>query len=274
MRLIAMDYNELERLGKAIAQSGSCGAETDAQGVLVAMDCQAKQVTPLEWSCKYNMIGGKISLAADAMLAEFQLRGGTWDVEERSETRAAATFRIDDREYSNEFTIERAKRNGFTVGRNGKPNHNWESKPENMLWARLISDSMRVIAPAIVAGLYTPGDLDDLPVAEERGKPIDPEVAAEKLQAPVEAKPEPQPEPKPEADGKPEAEPEADSDVDYSICPIGKPGTTKGVAWSELTDAHLAQALKLKDEVLPQPYKDAVKDEMERRQAASEGSDE
>jgi hypothetical protein len=108
----------------------------------------------LEISRTFNVVKGKLSMKADAMLAGFRERGGKHFVIERSAKRAAARFVYDGNDVTEEYTIEDARREGLA----GSPQY--QLRPKNMLWARLVSNTVRFLAPEVVHGLYTPEEVE------------------------------------------------------------------------------------------------------------------
>jgi hypothetical protein len=156
------DMSSIQELGRAIALSGMFGCERVEQGVVFALQCMAERKPPLEMAKSYHLIKGKLSKRADAMLADFRRAGGKWVWEDLKNTdKQAAKVDFEGQTYSVAYTMAEAAKAGLV-----KAGGNWEKFPANMLRARLVSETLRAIAPEIVQGAYTPEEIenfDDLP---------------------------------------------------------------------------------------------------------------
>ncbi len=103
---------------------------------------------------KIHVIKGVPTLAAEVMLALFKARGGR--AQERKSTTESCTwwFRHPNwDEHIETYTIEDARREGLLE------RDQWRKMPRKMLRWRAISGGLKVVAPEIVAGLYTPEEL-------------------------------------------------------------------------------------------------------------------
>jgi hypothetical protein len=162
-------------MGVAFCQSGLFGAQNVHQGHVLALACLVEKRNPLELARTYHMIEGKLSMRADAMQAEFERRGGEIQWVDFGDTGERATAKFTYKKHKNleiSFTIQEAQR-----ARLVKPDSNWAKSPGPMLRARLISKAVRILAPGIVAGTYTPEELNGgLP---EEAEPDRVTVAAE-----------------------------------------------------------------------------------------------
>lgn len=156
--------------GQVLARSRMFGCESPEQGQVFALALLCENMTPIEIARKYHIIQGRLTKRADAMLAEFREAGGRHRVIERT-SEVAEIELIDKQGQSNRFrlTFEEVKGEKFPYQKDGKTlKDNW-STPRGrmqMLWARVVSDGVRCVAPEIVAGTYTPEEVRDLsPVA-------------------------------------------------------------------------------------------------------------
>jgi hypothetical protein len=151
----------IEKLGEMIAFSGLFGCSKKEQGQVLAMQCLTEGKPPLELAKTYHMIDGKLSMKADAMLAKFQLSGGkvTWKV--RTNEKVTAVFEHRNQSVEIQHTLEEHTASGVAVGPNGKLKDNWRKFPRQMLTARCISEGVRLLAPEIVFGVYTPEEQSD-----------------------------------------------------------------------------------------------------------------
>ncbi len=176
--LLIQNMNDLARVAKMVAASGLFGVRDPNQAGTLIWLALSENIPPARAFLEYYVVDGKPALKADAMLARFQRAGGTVEWHERSNERASATFRHPQGgEITVTWTLEDAKRAGLLrPTRSGKPS-NWERYPRQMLKARVISEGVRTIYPAVVTGMYTPeevGDFDD--ARPERPIPVEAEV--------------------------------------------------------------------------------------------------
>ncbi len=151
----------VEQFGKSIADSGMFGCKNAQQGQVLAMTCICEGITPTDFCKQYHIIEGKISMRADAMLANFRKAGGRHRWLEIGDEGQRATLELS---YDNEtitvaYSIDQARKAGLV-----KDKSNWDKDPGSMLRARCISRGIRMIAPEIVAGVYAPEDLGEEPI--------------------------------------------------------------------------------------------------------------
>ena len=147
-----------QELGKAFAASGMFGCEKVEQGTILALACMAERKTPFEIMRTYHLIGGKLAMRADAMLAAFRKLGGKVTWKQYDDAGAKAVFKMDENDLELSFLIEDAKRAGFIPA---KPGSGWTKHPGAMMRARLISMAVRMLCPEAVAGTYTPEEVSD-----------------------------------------------------------------------------------------------------------------
>ena len=228
---------ELESAGKLLAQSGMFGVQNAAAGFVIAATCKQQGISLLEFRRTYHIVDGNPSMRSDAMLAEFRKRGGKCRILANDTKEAKAEFEFEGLKKVFAFTIEDAKRIGDCYKGDGKTmKYNWTKRPEDMLWARLVSRTLRRLCPEIVAGLYTPEEISDFdePKATANATP--------KSKVMPKAKPEPK---------TIDVEPEQEPGPDYTVCPIdyddylNKP-------WTEFEREQLEKAL---ESDLPNEYK-------------------
>jgi hypothetical protein len=130
--------------------------KTPDQALALMLISQAEGTHPVLAARDYHIIQGRPTLKADSMLARFMTCGGTvkWTsytddkVEGIFDHPQGGTVTVD-------WTFERAKKAGLT----GKDI--WKSYPRQMLRARVISEGIRTVYPGVVAGIYTPEEVDD-----------------------------------------------------------------------------------------------------------------
>lgn len=117
---------------------------------------QAEGRHPGTVAAEYHIIQGRPALKADAILARFQSAGGKVEWKDYQDTKVSGTFShpaggslyVD-------WDMERAK----AAGLGGKDN--WKKYPRQMLRARVISDGVRGVYPAVLQGFYTPEEVQD-----------------------------------------------------------------------------------------------------------------
>lgn len=176
----------IQTLGNAIAESGMFGASNDSQGMIIALQCMSENKPPLEMAKTYHIIKGKLTKRADAMHAEFKQAGGKFRFEDiKNPTVQKAIVNYEDyKDFKVEYSIDDAKSAGVY---NTKADSPWQRTPAAMLRARLISETLRAIAPEIVTGVYTP---------EEASQFDEPTTVSQPKPKAAPAKAEPKPEPK------------------------------------------------------------------------------
>jgi hypothetical protein len=214
----------VERFGTMIAKSRMFGCENEAQGQVLAMACLAERQNPIAIKRTYHIIDGNLSMRSDAMLAELRNRGGKHKVLKRTEDEASIEVTFNGETLVESLTWAEAQNEAWPYAKDGKTlKKNWRTPRarRQMLWARVVSEAVRTIAPEVIAGVYTPeevGDYDDQaeaargPVnvdqlmretAAKAGEPIDAEYTVVDEQ-PQQTQPEStvqEPEPAAEASG-------------------------------------------------------------------------
>ncbi len=217
------DLAGVEKLGEIIHKSCLCGATNPKQGEMIATTCIMEGITPMEFTRTYDIIQNRLSMKADAKMAKFQQKGGTWTIVEASAKRACALFTYKANvDVKFEFTIEEAKDAKICFdGGGSKMKTNWARFPKNMLWARMTSNAVRMLCPEINFGIHTPEEVQDF-----TSKPMV-EVSEVLEQA------------------KELAIVEEDFDkecIDYTVCPFG---SNKGVKWDAFSKEQLEKLLSL-----------------------------
>ena len=164
--------DDILRLGTAFERSGMFGCKEQGQGAVLVMTCLSENISPLRFTQTYHIIHNNVSMRADAMLARFVERGGKYKIIERSNTKAAAKFEKDGNVLDTEFGIEEARERHLTTSKNdGTEKDSWKYNPKQMLWARLVSDSVRALDPGVNCGTYTPEEISDFGDANVREIP-------------------------------------------------------------------------------------------------------
>lgn len=151
----------IEKMGEMIWGSGMFGCVKPEQGMVLAMTCLAEGKAPLELAKTYHIIEGKLTMRSDAMLGRFLSSGGKvkWLVRNNEEVKALWSH--DGSEIEIGVTVEEMKANGVALSFKGGLKDNWRKFPRQMLTARCISEAVRLLAPQIVSGIYTPEEVQD-----------------------------------------------------------------------------------------------------------------
>jgi len=151
--------------GHVLARSRMFGCDSVEQGQVFALALLCENMTPIEIAKKYHIIQGRLTKRSDAMLAEFREAGNRHRIVERTSEVAEIELISKDGESNKfRFTFEEAQQEKFPFGKDGKTlKDNWATPRGRMqmLWARVVSDGIRCVAPEIVAGTYTPEEMRD-----------------------------------------------------------------------------------------------------------------
>lgn len=173
----------IERMGEMIWASGMFGCVKPEQGMVLAMQCLAEGKAPLELAKTYHIIEGKLTMRADAMLGRYLTTGGKVKWLVRSDTEVRAVWSKDGNDVELSSTLEEFKNNGIALSAKGGLKDNWRKFPKQMLTARNVSEAVRLLAPQIISGIYTPEEVSDF---SSQDKPLPKPVEYQR----VETKPE------------------------------------------------------------------------------------
>ena len=171
----------LEKLGNWFARSGMYGVEKVEQGIVLGLHCVSQKKDPLDLVRTHHMIGGRLSMRADAMLAGYRERGGRVKWVQFDDEAAVADWTFEGETTRIGFTMEEAQKANL-VRKSGP----WLLQPAAMLRARCISKAIRMLAPEVNCGFYSPEEVQDMvpaPVVEAKAlfaKPAKAEVIERK----------------------------------------------------------------------------------------------
>lgn len=165
MQLVTFGVADIQAMAAAVAKSRLFGLD-EAQAFTLMLLAQSEGTHPIKAVQRYHVIQGRPAMKADAMLADFQRLGGTveWLTESDDREKCEAVFRHPVHA-PNGKTIRFGMNDAKAAGLAGKDI--WKQYPASMMRARVVSIGIRMIAPGIVAGLYTPEEVGDF------GKPIE-----------------------------------------------------------------------------------------------------
>jgi hypothetical protein len=175
---------ELEVMANHIVKSGLFGLRKTEEAVALMLVAQAEGRHPGTVAAEYHIIQGRPALKADAILARFQSAGGKVEWSEYTDECVSGTFshpaggslKVD-------WDMNRAKAAGLGT------KDNWKKYPRQMLRARVISDGVRGVYPAVLQGFYTPEEVQDFAPSTSAPAPAPAIVPAKKAKK-VEPEPE------------------------------------------------------------------------------------
>ena len=147
---------DMQTMAEALARSGLFGMKRPEEALALMIVAQAEGRHPGSVAAEYHIIQGRPALKADAMLARFQQAGGKVAWDQYTDACVSAVFTHEAGGSAKiEWTMDRAKKAGLT----GKDN--WTKYPRQMLRARVISEGVRTVFPAVCVGVYTPEEVQD-----------------------------------------------------------------------------------------------------------------
>lgn len=151
--------DSFDRLADALCKSGF-GLKDKAQAFALMAIAQSEGIHPARAAMEYHIIKGKPSLKAEAMLARFQKAGGIVEWIKREDDIVSAKFsHPSSSPLEVSWDTKRAIK-AQLLNQNDK-NSNWNKYPRQMLTARVISEGIRAVYPAVLVGFYTPEEIKD-----------------------------------------------------------------------------------------------------------------
>jgi hypothetical protein len=149
--------SDMTVMADSIVKSGFYGFKTKEQVMAVMLVAQAENKHPASVVQEYDIIQGKPALKSQAILARFQLSGGSVQWDEVTPKKVKGTFKHPQGgSLTVEWTIEMARQAGIYREGSG-----WSKYPEDMLRARVISRAVRSIYPACILGHYATEEVMD-----------------------------------------------------------------------------------------------------------------
>lgn len=265
-QLPVANMQDIAVAGELVAKSGMLGARNAAEGFIVVSTCLQEGISFLKFNELYNVIAGRIAMRSEAMLAKLLELGGEYEVLSRTSEEASLKLKFKTAVFTSTLTWAEAQNEKYTRQKDGKTlKENWSTprRRSQMLWARAVSDGVRVVCPLATQGTYTPEEVMDFDdainvtsTAEASAAPKTlpmPTVAVAPAEAPQLSKPPQPPPPAPPAmppinshpvpGETPFDTPPAKPSVDYSICRA--PGMFQGKPWCEVPVDQLKLALNI-----------------------------
>lgn len=157
-------YQQMERMAATVAKSGLFGMKTQEQALSLMLLSQAEGIHPMIAVRDYHIIQGRPSLKTDTMLARFQAAGGKVEWHALTDAKAEATFsHPQGGSVRLSWDMERAKKAQLDQ------RDNWKNYQRAMLRSRLISEGIRTVFPGVIAGAYTPEEIEAIETVEPAG---------------------------------------------------------------------------------------------------------
>ena len=154
---VAIPYQEMEKMATVIANSGLFGVKNPVQALALMLVAASEGLHPATAARDYHVIQGRPALKSDAMLAKFQAAGGKVEWHAYGADTCTATFsHPQGGKVTIKWTFEMAKAAGLTV------KDVWKQYPRAMLRARVISEGIRTVYPAVLCGMYAPEEVRDM----------------------------------------------------------------------------------------------------------------
>lgn len=158
--LVPLD--QMQMMAAAVAKSGLFGAKTPEQALTIMMLAQAEGRHPMSAAKDYDIINGKPSKKAEAMLRDFLAAGGRVEWHKYADDGAEATFSHDSGG-SVRVSWDKARMTQAKIS-----NAEMYSKyPRAMYRSRCISEGVRTVYPGATGGLYVP---DEVRAMKDMGK--------------------------------------------------------------------------------------------------------
>jgi hypothetical protein len=149
-------FSDQERMAKTIAKSGLFGLKDEVAVLALMAVAQAEGRHPASVAKDYHLIQGRPALKADAMLARFQQAGGKVEWTKYTDDEVRGVFsHPQGGSLELAWTLAQARAIGLAT------KDNWKLYPRAMLRARVISEGIRSVYPAVIVGEYTPEEVQD-----------------------------------------------------------------------------------------------------------------
>ena len=168
-----MAFGDMERLADAIAKSNLFGLRTREQALVLMMISHAEGRHPALAARDYDVISGRPSKKAEAMLRDFLQAGGRVEWHALSDEIADATF-THPQGGSARIAWDMARATKAQLAGNA----NYKKFPRQMLRSRVVSEGVRTVYPLATSGLYVPEE-----VADFNGHTIEADKPSEARQA-------------------------------------------------------------------------------------------
>lgn len=177
--LVHLSIDQIEHVALRAAHSGQFGFAKPEQAFMAVLAGQEIGIGPFAAVNGIHIISGKPVVGAN-VLARLVKSSGKYDyrITKHDETECViAYFEGGDHVGDSRFTIKMAERAGLAGGAN------WKKTPENMLFARAMSNGVKWFCPDVTAGpFYVEGEIPDEPAAKP-APPRDVVATVERVEA-------------------------------------------------------------------------------------------
>jgi hypothetical protein len=145
---------QMQTMANAVAKSGLFGAKTPEQALTIMMLAQAEGRHPMSAAKDYDIINGKPSKKAEAMLRDFLAAGGKVEWHKLTDEGAEATF-SHPQGGSVKIGWDKARMLQAKIS-----NAEMYSKyPRAMYRSRCVSEGVRTVFPSATGGMYVPDEV-------------------------------------------------------------------------------------------------------------------
>lgn len=174
-------YNEMRQMADAMAKSKLFGMKSPDEVVALMLVAQANGQHPAAAARDYDIISGRPSKKAEAMLRDFIAAGGSVQWHRLDNECAEATF---SHPHGGTVRIDWDMRRAREAGLGGKDMY--RKFPRQMLRSRCISEGVRTVYPVATGGMYAPEEVEAMPRVERdmgAAEVVEPEMPAGLLEA-------------------------------------------------------------------------------------------
>ena len=149
-------FDDVQRMGLAVAKSGLFGMKTPEQAIALMLVAQAQGRHPATVAMEYDIISNRPAIKSQAALMRFQEAGGKIEWGTRTDAEVSAKFsHPQGGTLTVKWDMERAKKMGLA----GKDN--WQKQPMIMLQWRVVAEGVRACYPACLGGSYLVEEVQD-----------------------------------------------------------------------------------------------------------------
>lgn len=174
-------YQDMRQMAEAMAKSKLFGMKTPDEVIALMLVAQANGQHPAAAARDYDIISGRPSKKAEAMLRDFIAAGGSVQWHRLDNECAEATF---SHPHGGTVRIDWDMRRAREAGLGGKDMY--RKFPRQMLRSRCISEGVRTVYPVATGGMYAPEEVEAMPRVERdmgAAEVVEPEMPAGLLEA-------------------------------------------------------------------------------------------
>lgn len=201
----------ISQMGRAMALSGWMGCDNEGAGQVLAMECLALRITPLSLKKRYHITKFGLMDQAACVLGDFLKAGGKLKQVSRTPELASAVLTFEGQSLEVSLSWEDAQKEPFPyegkekdvvaiLAKKGRPilkaKYATPKSREQMLWWRLIKDTINAHWPHLVNGV---------PSVEDLGETVDDELENDPSVIEGEFEVASQPATEPKSEAKPES---------------------------------------------------------------------